>query len=66
MGAPLEQVAPILATTPDALSGRLTAAGFTVEGPKTPLRDIARASNRSPQELATVLVAELPPPGPPK
>lgn len=66
LGAPLEQVAPIVQTTPDALTGRLTAAGYTVAGPTTSLRDIARASNRSPQELATVLVAELPPPGPPR
>lgn len=64
MAAPLEQVAPILSTTPTALSERLTAAGFTVAGPTASLRDIARASGRPPQELTAVLVAGLPPPAP--
>ncbi len=66
MAAPLEQVAPILATTPDELSGRLTAAGFTVAGPTTSLRDVAKASGRSPQELTAVLVQALPPPSGPR
>lgn len=64
MAAPLEQVAPILATTPADLSARLTAAGFTVAGPTTSLREVAKASGRPPQELTAVLVAGLPPPGP--
>jgi hypothetical protein len=66
MAAPLEQVAPILATTPAELSGRLTAAGFTVAGPTTSLRDVAKASGRSPQELTTVLVQGLPAPSGPR
>ena len=62
MRAPLEQVAPIVATTAPELTERLTAAGFTVAGPSASLSDIARASGRSPQELAKVVVAGLPAP----
>lgn len=61
MAAPLGQVAPILSTTVPALSERLGAAGFKVEGAAS-LMDIAKASGRSPRELAEVVVAGLPAP----
>lgn len=62
MDAPLEQVAPILATTAPALAERLTAAGYTVAAPSASLADIARASGRSPRELADVVALGMPQP----
>lgn len=61
MSAPLDEVAPILDTTPGALTHQLTSAGFTVAGASTSLREVARASGRSPQEIAAAVVAGLPP-----
>lgn len=61
MGAPIEQVAPLLATTVPALTERLTTAGFKVEGGALSLNEIAKASGRSPRELVELVVAGLPP-----
>ncbi len=59
--APLEEVAPLLDTTPAALAQRLTAAGLTVAATSASLADVAAASGRPPREVLDLTFAE---PGP--
>ncbi|QYZ68280.1 DUF4405 domain-containing protein [Neotabrizicola shimadae] len=54
---PLADVAPVLGTTAEDLTARLTAAGFTVTGPDEALVDVATGSGKNPMELMAVLVA---------
>jgi hypothetical protein len=60
MKAPLAAVAPALGAPTEALTARLTAAGFTVAGPQQALADIARASGKSEGELMRVLTRPAP------
>ncbi|ARC87779.1 DUF4405 domain-containing protein [Rhodovulum sp. MB263] len=55
MAQPPATVAPALGTTVEELTARLDAAGFAMSDPARPLSEIARASGRSPMELARVL-----------
>ena len=57
LGSPLAEVAPLLDTTPDALSARLVAAGFTVPGPDATLSAIAAASGRDAGALSQTLLS---------
>jgi hypothetical protein len=63
--APLEEVAPLLDTTPAALVTRLESAGLKVAGTTTSLADIAAASGRPPREVLELALAGLPAPPPP-
>lgn len=55
--APLDEVAPLLDTTPAALGERLTAAGLKVTGTSASLADIAAASGRPPREVLDLALA---------
>lgn len=63
--APLGELAPLLATTPAALTTRLEAAGLTVAGSSVSLADIAAASGRPPREVLELALAGLPAPAAP-
>ena len=56
MAQPLADVALGLGQTPDALTAKLTAAGFTVSDAGQTLTDIAATSGKSEAELAAALV----------
>lgn len=58
--APIDQIAPVLSTTPEGLAARLADAGFKVEGTGSSLADIARASGKEPREALDIAVASLP------
>lgn len=53
---PLENVAPAIGLTPDALAARLTAAGYDVTGQSQTLADIASAAGKTEADLAAVLI----------
>lgn len=53
---PLQDVAPAVDLTPEALADRLTAAGFDVTAATQPLTEIATASGKSEAEVAALLI----------
>ncbi len=55
LGGTVEQVAPLLGLTPADLTGRLTAAGFSVGDPEVSLHQIAASAGKSDSELAKTL-----------
>ncbi len=63
--APLDEVAPLLDTTPAALASRLTAAGLTVTSTSASLADLAAASGRPPREVLDIAFAGQEPAPPP-
>lgn len=63
--APLDEVAPLLDTTPAALVERLGAAGLTVTSTSASLADLAAASGRSPREVLDIAFAGQEPAPPP-
>ena len=52
----LNNVAPALGTTPDALTSALTTAGFKVSDPNKSLIDIATGSGKTEIEMSAVLI----------
>lgn len=56
IGKPLQQVAPLLDQTPEALIQTLTARGFTVTGPDQTLAAIAKASGKDDFALAAAMI----------
>ncbi|MEZ4385103.1 MAG: DUF4405 domain-containing protein [Nannocystaceae bacterium] len=59
LSAPIDKLAPVLQTTPDALAAELKAAGFTVVDGQSSLTTIAGASSREPREALDVALAGL-------
>lgn len=53
---PLQDVAPVVGLTPDALTDRLVAAGYTVTRSAQTLTEIASASGKTEADLANLLV----------